>query len=111
MSRNSEMGWPVGSCGVASQRRLAAGEFGLTKPTQDVAEHEGLMVFQSAVVVVEIVDHDTEGFGCGIRLLNGRSKLQVVAVLWAARPVVELGALVAAHGDRGGGVMGVHDRL
>jgi hypothetical protein len=38
-----------------------------------------------------------------------RPELQVVALLRAARPVVEVGPLVAAADDRGGRVSGVHD--
>src|SRR5215470_446705 len=43
--------------------------------------------------------------------LCSRSELHVVAALRTARPVVELHALVAAAADRGGRVVGVHDRL
>src|SRR5579864_5707049 len=39
----------------------------------------------------------------------GWPELQVVALLWAARPVVELGPLVAAADDWNGSVVGVHD--
>src|SRR5262249_5114238 len=45
---------------------------------------------------------------CGLRYGHGKSSgvgLRVVAVLWVARPVVEVGPLVAAAGDRGGSVV------
>jgi hypothetical protein len=40
------------------------------------------------------------------KVLCGRAELQVVAALRAARPVVEVGPLVAAAGDCSGSVMG-----
>jgi hypothetical protein len=44
-----------------------------------------------------------------ITVLYGRPKLRALTVLRAARPVVELGALVAAGGDRRGSVEAIHD--
>ena len=47
--------------------------------------------------------------GHGSTVLCGWPELQVVAALRAARPVVEVGPLVAAADDRGGSVGGGHD--
>jgi hypothetical protein len=47
--------------------------------------------------------------GVGLPVLCGRPKLQVLAVLRTARPVVEFRPLIAATRDWGGSVEGVHD--
>ena len=44
-------------------------------------------------------------------LVCGRAELQVLAVLRTARPVVEVGPLVAAIGNRRESVVRVHDRF